>query len=289
MRVSIVTPSYNQGRFLERTLRSVLCQTHQDLQYIVVDACSEDNTSAILESYALELHTLIREPDSGPAEALEKGFRRAEGEILAYLNADDCFASNSVLAQVVEHFDNDQTLDVLYGRRITTDGDGHFHALLPYARFAPDVLRVVDYIPQEATFWRRRLHEKGGSFIRSDLKFAYDYELWLRFQALGAKFTAIRAPLGLFRAHASQKSVAEWERGLAEINRLQREYSGTIQDEGTMRAAFAEHVYGPFPVGWIHRKLRERLCHHFGQVRRFMQYPPLDDWSRTAPIPVRHR
>src|SRR5205085_1479691 len=116
-RVSIVTASYNQAPFIERTIRSVLCQDYGNLEYIVLDSCSQDGTGAILAKYAPAIDVLIVEKDRGQSDALHRGLQLASGGILAYLNADDCLASAQTISQVVQCFAENPAADVIYGRR----------------------------------------------------------------------------------------------------------------------------------------------------------------------------
>jgi glycosyltransferase involved in cell wall biosynthesis len=233
--VSIITPSYNQARFVERTLRSVLCQDYADLEYVVFDACSDDGTGDILRKYADALDVLVIEKDKGQADALNRAFRVVRGDILGYLNADDCLASPRTISEVVARFAEHPEADVVAGRRDYMDHDGRFVTAYPFRPFCPDVLRRACFISQEATFWRRRAYEAAGAVINTTYDFAMDYELWLRLLASGARFVAVPDRWGLFRWYAEQKSNSAWRtKGLPEIARLYQAYLGRHVPEQEM-------------------------------------------------------
>ncbi len=248
--VSIITPSYNQARFVERTLRSVLCQDYPDLEYAVFDACSDDGTQDVLRKYADALDLLVVEKDKGQSDALNRGFRRVRGDILGYLNADDCLASPHTVSEVVRRFAENPDADVLTGRRDFMDHDGRFVTAYPYRPFCPDVLHRACYVSQEATFWRRRIYDAAGGFINTTYDFAMDYELWLRFLAAGAKFVAVPDRWGLFRWYAEQKSNSAWQtKGLPEIARLYQAYLGHHVPEKEMFNIYHGYWAQACPVG----------------------------------------
>jgi glycosyltransferase involved in cell wall biosynthesis len=279
-RVSIVTPSFNQGRFIEKTMLSVLRQDYPNIEYIVVDALSTDGTRAVLEKYRNEIDVLLIERDDGQSDALNKGFSRATGDILAYLNSDDCYAHAGVLTSVVRHFQTHPAVDVLYGPRTYINESGRCVNRFPYRRFCAKDLWVSDFIPQECAFWRRRIYEQAGGYIHRDYDFAMDYELWLRFLSRGAHFLAVNERFALFRSYAAQKSLAQWgDKGLREVARLHQQYLGRVPDEREMDAVLKRHLYGKRLVV---RRLRQaanycRTTLH-GIVRKVHRTVPADAW-----------
>lgn len=290
-RVSIVTPSYNQAPFIERTLRSVLCQDYCNVEYIVMDGASTDGTREILANYESNLDILVSEPDAGQSDALNKGFARASGDILAYLNSDDCYASAQVISSVIAYFQANPDVDVVYGRRYTIGADGQLAHFLPYRSFSANMLRQVCYIPQEATFWTRRLYERVGGVIDTTFDFAMDYDLWLRFLRGGARFMAVPEFYGLFRYYPDQKTAARWQtKGLPEIARLQREHLGRDMPEQEMMDYHAEYFYGANPS---HQSDAHTCFAHFWEpmlsrsVQR-LNRTRLDGWVDSAPIHASH-
>ena len=282
--VSVVTPSFNQGGFIERSLRSVLCQDYPAVEYLVVDGLSSDATTTVLERYRDAFDVLIRERDAGLADALHKGFARANGSILAYLNADDCYIGPAVLSRVVAYFERHPDVEVLFGRRVVVDEAGYFVSRWPYVPFDAGTLRRVDFIPQECCFWRRSVWERAGGAIDRDLRFAVDYDLWLRFLACAGRFLAVNDEFGLFREHRGQKSQSRWrEEGWPEVQRLQEQY-GVQLSEAELQVEFDRHVFG----AGLERRIR-RAWHALGDrmTRRHAEGKPLDRWSLGRPLPAR--
>jgi glycosyltransferase involved in cell wall biosynthesis len=284
--VSVVTPSYQQGKFIERTLRSVLCQDYPAVEYIVVDALSTDDTPAVLERYREAIGIVIREKDAGFADALHKGFARSSGEILAYLNADDCYAGPAIVSRAIACFRQYPGAEVIFGRRVIVNETGHFVSRWPYVRFDAATLQHVDFIPQECAFWRRSVWERAGSFIDRNLDFAVDYDLWLRFLACGADFIGVNEVFGLFREHSTQKSQTRWrEDGWPEVRRLHQQL-GIVATEADLAATFDRHTFGT----GVLRQLR-RCWHALGdrRARRTAAGKPLDEWTLGRPITMRHQ
>ncbi|HEY9713226.1 MAG TPA: glycosyltransferase family 2 protein [Chroococcales cyanobacterium] len=291
-RVSIITPSYNQGQFVERTILSVLRQDYPNLQYIFVDALSGDATAAILDRYRSEIDIIIQERDEGQSDALNKGFARADGEILAYINADDCFASPNVVSQAVAELVQPrtgrelsngagQTADLIYGKRFYINEGGFFHNSYPFRPFNKEQLMQACYIPQECCFWTREIFERAGNYVSKEHHFAMDYDLWLRMLAAGAKFVAVDEVFALFRWYPGQKSNAEWEtRGLPEIAALHQKYLGKVVAPAEMSRIFMEHYSGfnqaTHPV---QSELFDALWADETRLKReVLGFAPLDHW-----------
>jgi glycosyltransferase involved in cell wall biosynthesis len=285
--VSIVTPSLNQGRFIERTVRSVLCQDYPAVEYIVLDAVSTDGTVEVLRQYQDAIDVLIVEKDKGQSDALDRGLRLARGDILAYLNADDCYAAVNTLSTVVKYFVDNPDVDVVFGRRITVDEEGRFVDTIPSRPFSADFLSLVDYISQEAAFWTRRIYERAGGRIDMSYSFAMDYELWLRFLRCGGRFLSVPEVFGLFRAYADQKTKAQWEAvGIPEIARLHSHYLGRTIPVKEMMDSYHEYLTGAHParqpeVYLSFQRLWARVVDHHARVLRGVH---LDGWVYDAAV-----
>ncbi len=204
LKLSIITPSFNQGRFLETALESVASQGYPNLQHIVIDGGSTDGTLLLLQKWADRVQW-ISEPDRGQAEALNKGFSRAEGDVLAWLNADDFYLPGA-LGKVAEVFETHPEIQWLYGDVQFVDEEGRF---LFIDRPGPFNFRKllylgVSYIPQPGVFFRRTLLEAVGP-LDVHLYHSMDYDLWLRF---GQKTPAYYLPqtLSAFRVHSHSKT-----------------------------------------------------------------------------------
>ena len=230
-KISIVTPSLNQGRFLERTISSVLEQGYANLEYIVQDGGSQDGSVEVLKGCEDRLAHWESAPDTGQADAINRGMDRATGEIMAYLNSDDVLLPGA-LQYVARYFQRHPEVDVVYGHRVLLDQKDREIGRWVLPRHNDDVLSWADYVPQETLFWRRRIWEATGGTLE-DFKFALDWDLLLRFRDAGANI--VRAPrfLGGFRVHPAQKSqtmVEQGKEGAREIARIRRRELGHVPD-----------------------------------------------------------
>lgn len=206
--MSIVTPSFQQGRFLARTLRSVIDQRYPGLEYVVMDGGSTDLTTSVLREHAHELTHWQSLPDGGQAEAVANGFARCTGEIMAWLNSDDLYAPGA-LRLAAETFVKNPDVDVIYGNRYIVDEFDREIGRWILPPYDAELLRWIDYVPQETLFWRRRVWEAAGG-IDTSFRFALDYDLLLRLQRVGARFLRVPALMGCFRVHDAHKTGLEW-------------------------------------------------------------------------------
>jgi glycosyltransferase involved in cell wall biosynthesis len=227
-RFAIVTPSYNQARFLPDTLSSVLEQPGVSCDYVVQDGGSTDDSAAIIRQQAGRLHAWSSEPDGGQAAAIARGFARTSGvpeDIMAWINSDDFYLPGT-LAFVADYFATHPEVDVVYGHRIVVDEESREIARWFLPPHDPAVLRLNDFVPQETLFWRRRIWGKVGG-IDPSFKFALDWDLLLRFQAAGAKIVRVPRFLACFRVHAAQKTSAQMhDVGQKEITLLRERTHG---------------------------------------------------------------
>ena len=205
-RVSIVTPSFNQGAFIEETIRSVLMQSYPHIEYIIIDGGSTDETVRIIRKYESLLSFWASDADEGQADALRRGFALAQGEILAFLNADDVYAPNAV-ETAVSAFRNNPALTLVHGDSIFIDGSGNEigHKRGREGPYLSYFLRLANPISQPSAFWRRTDYEAIGGFDPK-LHYIMDYDLWSRMGLLGKKFRHVAADLSLFRIHTSSKT-----------------------------------------------------------------------------------
>lgn len=291
LKVSIVTPSYNQGHFIEKTILSVLGQDYPNLEYVVLDSCSKDNTRKILDRYRNYIDVLVVEKDKGQSDALNRGFNLCSGDIFAYLNSDDCYADETVLSTVVKYFAAHPEVDVICGQRYYIDEKGYFRFCYPTRPFSEESLYLSCYIHQECTFWRRSIYEKAGGLIDDTFQFAMDYELWLRLLKAGAKFLAIEDVLGLFRHYDNQKSVAQWATfGLPEIERIYKLYCDQLIPEHEMINAYQEYFYGVNPAhdAELYRFSYD-LWNTLVTCKQKMLTYPIDTWSVAPTLTQRKR
>jgi glycosyltransferase involved in cell wall biosynthesis len=199
-KISIITPSYNQSRYIKNTIESVISQK-VNFEYIIMDNCSNDGTLEIIKNYNNKLF-LIAENDNGQADALANGFSLASGEIFCWLNSDDIFLPNS-LKDVISHFD--QGLEFIYGNVFIIDSDNNIVRKRVSTQISLDDLYYGNYcIPQEATFFSKDLYMKCGG-IDPSFKYAMDYDLWLR-MAQHCLPKKVDQYFACFRFHENQKS-----------------------------------------------------------------------------------
>jgi glycosyltransferase involved in cell wall biosynthesis len=225
MRVSFVIPTRNQARFVARCLESCLAQEIPDSEILVLDGASSDGTQAILASYGDRMWT--SQPDGGQGDAVNKGIARASGEIVAWINSDDRYADDSVLADVLAAFASDPRRDVVYGDGLTVDAADH--PLRPYRtreiRSPADVLvHPSSPVLQPATFFRRQLFTEVGG-IRTDLRYALDYDLWLRMFPRARAIHHLRRPLAVATYHPGAKSVSGMLQQIRETVAVKREHT----------------------------------------------------------------
>ncbi|HEY57842.1 MAG TPA: glycosyltransferase [Anaerolineae bacterium] len=215
--VSIVTPSYNQASFLERTLRSVLSQDYPHIEYIVVDGGSTDGSVAVIERYAHRLAWWVSEPDQGQAEAINKGFARAQGEIFAWVNSDDLLAPWTV-AEAVAAFQRHPEAGLVFGHGVSIDAQGRPFHLLRTGPWGLAELMTFHMLNQPAVFLRRAAWEAVGGL---DLGYHYllDHHLWLR-MAAQAPTAHVDRIWAFARYHAAAKNAAQASGFAAEALRL---------------------------------------------------------------------
>ena len=229
--ISLVTPSYNQGRFLRACLPGVLFQGYPRLEYVVQDGGSSDESREVILEHAAGLHAWVSEPDGGQARAINLGFQKTSGEIMGWLNADDLHVPNT-LWQVGEFFRNHPQVDVVYGHRLIINEDGHLVGSWIMPSHEDEVLSWADYIPQETLFWRRSVWEKAGGRLDEGFHFALDWDLILRFRSAGARFHRIPKVLGCFRVHGNQKTSRELgDRGRREMDLLRARIHGKFPSD----------------------------------------------------------
>ncbi|HQF61497.1 MAG TPA: glycosyltransferase family 2 protein [Anaerolineaceae bacterium] len=218
-RVSIVTPSYNQARFLEQTIQSVLEQDYPNLEYFVMDGGSTDGSLEIIQRYASRLAGWVCEKDRGQTDALNKGFARATGQILAWLNSDDTYEPGAVSAAVAALTSHPDAA-AIYGEANFIDENGRVIGRFPAAQTdLPRLRRGYVHVPQQATFFRGDLWRAIGPLDPS-FYFAMDYDLWVRLAGRGPLVYLPGQVWANFRLHSGAKTIAADDRCWPEMLRV---------------------------------------------------------------------
>jgi len=274
-KISIITPSYNQGNYIEETIISVLEQDYPNVEHIIIDGQSTDTTPSILNKYRNRIAHIVQEPDRGQSDAINKGMQLATGDILTWLNSDDLLAPGAlaaiamafyssgadVVAGVCQLFQNGQ----LQTSHITSCPDGP----LP-AEEISDLYggwQSGKFFYQPEVMFTRTLWEKAGGYVREDLHFCMDVEMWLRFASYGAILHVIGSPIALFRIHEQQKTnnhdaspdeyipiANSWRasRGLSLIKKKDEPLFSP-----PLRIAFVSDIGFQYGAGIAHRRLYE--------------------------------
>jgi glycosyltransferase involved in cell wall biosynthesis len=221
LRFAIVTPTLNQAGFIEATIDSVLQQNYPNLAYFVQDGGSVDGTANILRTFDNRLQWRS-ETDSGQGDAINRGFARVDGDVMAYLNSDDVLLPGT-LAYVARYFLENPKVDIVYGHRIYIDINGFEVGRCVLPPHDAEALKWADYVPQETLFWRRRVWAAVGP-IDNTFQFALDWEFLLRSQKAGFRFARLPRFLACFRVHDDQKSARLMHIGQREMSRLRADY-----------------------------------------------------------------
>ena len=254
--VSIVTPSYNQAQFLEETIQSVLAQEYPSIEYILVDGGSTDGSLEIIQRYEERFEWWISEPDKGQTDAINKGFLRAHGEILAWLNSDDSYVPGAI-AEAVEFLQTHPQVGMVYGDANLVDVQGKVIGQFParqtnYARLR----RGYVHIPQQATFFRANLWKRVGP-LDPTFYFTMDYDLWVRLARVSLLHYHPRLWAN-FRLHGSGKSVISDDRCWPEMARVHLRDGGSRFSRLYLKARIRPLVYGWLPLSFK-RWLRDHL------------------------------
>jgi len=275
--VSIITPSYNQGKYIRQTIESVLSQDYVNIEYIIVDGCSTDNTLDIIREYKGKL-TYISEKDNGQSDAINKGFKMAKGDIVAWLNSDDVYEPGCV-SRAVEEFEKDKKLGLVYGDGYIIDETGNKLKVFEYTQEF-DYWKLVnfwDYIMQPATFFRRETLQKVG-YLDVSLHYCMDWDLWIKLAAI-SEVKYIPELLACSREYGETKTSTGGDKRLEEIVALLQKYSGKVSPLGveSYRAStfYTKHANAIYPI----RKFAGLyLTFKHKQLEKQMPVKYLDGW-----------
>ena len=242
-KISIVTPSYNQGKYLEETISSVLAQEYPNLEYIIVDGGSGDNSVSIIKKYESQIHSWVSEKDSGQSEAINKGFKRASGEIISWLCSDDIYLPGT-LHKVANHFTNHPGAIMIHGKSVLFDESGKGKVIgADPENLALRYFTVIPF-PQPSSFFRKKLIDEQG-LLREDLHFAMDYDLLVR-AALGYQIIPVDDIFSKYRLHKDSKTTSQFKSFGKEWIKVFSKFIRSVNDSaGYISMLDAANLYVP--------------------------------------------
>jgi glycosyltransferase involved in cell wall biosynthesis len=272
-KISIVTPSFNQAQYIEDTILSVISQNYPNLEYIIIDGGSTDGSVEIIKKYERYLTYWVSEPDLGMYYAIQKGFDRSTGEIMAWINSDDMYHKNA-LYTVADIFDSFPQINWLVGATTSFDESGRTVIATPTRMFSKFDFYNHDFkwLQQESVFWRRILWNNTGSSLNLSLKYAGDFALWMKYFSCDQLFVT-QALIGGFRWRSQdQISLEHIDEYLSEVESVYS--SNSLSDKDKMildnfnRLRRIEKIIKKFKIfrtDWLIKRYKNKF---FNQTRR---------------------
>lgn len=264
--VTVVTPSYNQGRFIRATIESVLSQDYPNLEYIIMDAGSTDETAAVVSEYKSRL-TWISEKDRGQSHAINKGFRMAKGEIVSWLNSDD-FILPGAVRHAVKAFEGNPRAGAVYGEGYLIDEGGNitnrFPATVPFDLWK--LIYLSDYILQQTSYFRKSVFDEIG-YLDESLNWGMDWDLYIR---IGKRRPLEYIPefMGCLREYGAAKTFSGGGRRFRELAVILRRHGNWRYPPGYI--TYGLDTYGKIWDEWIERRTPAFLNRFSGMFRRYL-------------------
>jgi len=223
-KISVITPSYNQAKYLEETIQSVLGQNYGNLEYIIIDGGSEDGSKQIIEKYADKLTFWISEKDRGQADAINKGFKRASGDTICWLNSDDYYLPGT-LSYVSKKLDISKP-QLLFGNAIHINENSNIIKGSDVESISSKYpINILDFIIQPSAFWTRKAWERAG-YLREDLHFGFDWDWFIRAYETRVEFISTSRYFSVYRIHEDQKTKYRKPKRHDELKKIYKKYNG---------------------------------------------------------------
>jgi len=223
-KISIVIPSYNQGQFIAETIQSIVAHVNLEIELIVIDGGSSDNTLEVIDDYSSYIAKWVSEKDKGQAHAINKGFAMATGDVLAWLNSDDMYLPGA-LNDAISRLDITRA-ELIFGNSLLFDIEKESmwgSNVIQEAAFYD--LKLVDFIIQPSTFWTRKAWEQVGN-LNESLHYTFDWDWFIRAELSGVVFKNTPKYLSLYRVHDSHKTGTGGESRKEEIIKVLEQYNG---------------------------------------------------------------
>ena len=288
-KISVVTPSFNQGQFLEETILSVLNQHYENLEYIIIDGGSSDNSLDIIEKYEDDIDYWVSEPDNGQYDAINKGFKKSTGDIMAWINSDDKYTpyAFSVVADIFSISPEIEWITSLYPVVWNINGQpvycGSYDGFEKISFFKGANLEIENsyvrsFIQQESTFWKRSLWDRSGGYLDSGFHSAGDFELWARFFN-HAQLYGVYSLLGGFRKHENQKTSQNLALYLEEAESVLKKYNYKTYGKFSRKMRNALNV---FQVANIGNSKLPKVLNDFAVSTQILYPAKVCKWNGTG-------